>query len=105
MSPSDRFADARARQDPRFVMGANCIWWDHISKVSRGRGGLPCCPHCGGVLFEYSNEREWFGPVDRYEEEGHPGYRKFIEWLRGKCFKDQGTAVAAYRAQGGEVSI
>ena len=80
--------------DQRIVHGF-CTWWDSIQKAGR-KGNLPACPHCGSVLFEMANEVEWFKGVDRYEREGHPGYRKFVEWLRGKCFKNYDIAMEAY---------
>jgi hypothetical protein len=77
--------------DTRIAYGANCPWWDSIDKVgSNGKGplgSLPCCPHCKGVLFEMDDEEEWFRGVDAHEKNGAPGYRAFIEWLRGKCFR------------------
>ena len=74
------------------VYGANCVWWDSINKASRKSTGLPACPHCDGVLFEVSSE-EWFKKTNEYEK-AHSGYKKFIEWLRGKCFP---TTAAAYQ--------
>ncbi len=85
---------------PTIVYGANCVWWDDISKVGKlkGRSGydLPCCPHCNGVLFQ-QEEEDWWQGVTRYESEGHPGYKQFVEWWRGKCFKDLNTAKEAYK--------
>jgi hypothetical protein len=72
--------------DPRIVYGAGCSWWDSIDKVAKTASGLPCCPHCGGVLFEVANEARWWRDVQMFESEHEPGYRKFIEWLRGRCF-------------------
>jgi hypothetical protein len=91
-------------KDERIVYGATCVWWDSIDKVGRKEsadrvfGPLPCCPFCGGVLFELDNEAQWFAQVDAYEAKGHPGYRKFIEWQRGKCFPTHAAAFAAYNA-------
>lgn len=81
--------------------GARCTWWDSIGKVgltSPGPSGhrLPCCPHCGGMLFEMENEGQWFAGVDRHEVNGHPGYRAMIEWSRGKCFRNFAALEAAY---------
>jgi hypothetical protein len=76
-------------KDQRIVCGIACSWWDSIDKAG-GRGPLeiPCCPFCGGVLFEFEDANDWFSRVDKYDRE-HPGnnYRGFIEWLRGKCYK------------------
>lgn len=89
-------APAPAPTDPRIVTGARCTWWDSIDKTSSTRvGGLPCCPFCGGVLFEVANEAEWWGQVDVYAL-ANPGYRELIEFLRGRCFPDMDIARAAY---------
>lgn len=89
--------------DPRIVCGARCTWWDSIAKVANN--GLPCCPHCGGVLFEFADEAIWWIKVREFEAQGHPGYTKFIEWCRGQCHTSQSEALAAYRATGGEVTL
>lgn len=71
--------------------GVKCQWADKIENTGRTKlrepGGvtIPCCPRCSSVLFQIEEETWWAG-VDRYEREGHPGYRKFIEWKMGKCF-------------------
>jgi hypothetical protein len=83
--------------DARIVHGARCAWWDSIDKVATKPSGLPCCPHCGGVLMEVENEATWWDQVDRYGAKGNPGYRAFIEWLRGRCFRDFQTALDAHR--------
>lgn len=86
--------------DMRIAHGARCIWWDSISKVGT-RNGMPCCPFCRNVLLECPSEEEWFKQVDKYEALEHSGYRAFVEWLRGKCFKNSFVAKAVYeRATG-----
>lgn len=77
--------------DPRIVYGARCFWWDSIANVDKLPSGLPCCPICKGVLLEMDNETHWWEQVDRQEEK-EPGYRRFIEWLRGRCFKSMAVA-------------
>ena len=67
--------------------------------------GLPCCPHCGSVLFQIEAPK-WFAGADRYEREGrdgtpHPGYRDMIDWQRGKCFPSGQSAADAYQAETG----
>lgn len=93
-----------AHLDTRIAYGARCTWWDSIRKVGKtspGQSGMsiPCCPHCRGVLFEVDNEGKWFASVDKYEADGHPGYRAMMEWARGKCFKDMVTLKRAYDDQ------
>lgn len=94
--------------DSRFCYGANCTWFGSIHEISstlkhpRHRQsntddhGLPCCPICGGMLFELQDEREWWEGVDYFERgdyplpsaHPHPGYRAMWEWQRAqkKCF-------------------
>lgn len=85
------------------VYGANCVWWDSIDKVAvlntPSGHGLPCCPHCHGVLFQ-QDEKDWWLGVDRYERDGHPGYRKMVEWWRGRCFPTMDEVRAAYELHG-----
>lgn len=85
--------------DNRIVYGALCIWWDGIEKVGRN-GVLPCCPHCKGVLFEMNSPKQWWDGVEAHEANGHPGYRDFIEWLKGKCYPTTHEAKKAYEASG-----
>lgn len=67
------------------VYGVRCVWWDSIDKVGKKWGDLPCCPHCGSILYQM-DEAEWNSRVKKYEAEGHPGYEGFTTWRRGKCF-------------------
>jgi hypothetical protein len=93
-------------EDTRIVYGANCAWWDGIEKIGRietviqGRPAtLPCCPHCRGMLFEFATAGDWWRQVDKYtKESGDTGYRAFVEWWRGKHFKNFDEARAAYNA-------
>jgi hypothetical protein len=82
----------------RIVYGARCQWWDSIDKVATKPSGLPCCPRCGGVLFEVGSEERWWADVEAHEAKGSPGYRGFIEWLRGRCFPSYQAALDAYNA-------
>jgi len=89
--------------DNRIAYGARCMWWDGIRKVGKTAPGpsghsLPCCPHCGGMLFEMDNEGQWFAGVDRHEKNGNPGYRAMVEWGRGKCFGTYDDLKRAYSA-------
>jgi hypothetical protein len=86
--------------DQRVVYGATCTWWASIGDTERTPSGLPCCPHCGGVLFQMDTPAEWWAKVDAYERDHpHPGYRAFVEWLRGRCFRKLAVALAAYEAE------
>lgn len=94
--------------EQRIVYGARCSWWDDISKVGRtpkSNNGIsiPCCPHCGSVLFEMT-ESNWWKSVDHYEANRHPGYRKMVEWRRGKHFTTQAEAEIEYAKVEGRTS-
>jgi hypothetical protein len=86
--------------DERFCYGANCTWFGPISEVgTKGPHRLPCCPRCSGMLFEMPHEREWWAGADKYEADGHPGYRAMLEWQRDqkKCFRRMVDLTAAYQ--------
>lgn len=76
--------------DTRIALGAQCTWWDSIDKAAKLSNGLPCCPFCSRVLFEYPNEAAWWKDVKNYsEKEDDPDYPDFVEWLRGRdCITD-----------------
>ena len=71
----------------RIVYGANCTWWDSISKASQLPNGIPCCPFCKSVLFEFPTLAAFMEGAEKYEADGHPGYRELLTWQRGKCFR------------------
>lgn len=86
-------------KDKRIVYGAQCVWWGSISEVAtRGPMKLPCCPICKGMLLEMDSEDDWWAGVDR-QEAINPGYREFIQWLRGKCFKTHVKARDVFNAK------
>jgi hypothetical protein len=85
--------------DTRIVYGAGCLWWDNVEKAA-SRGGIPCCPFCGSVLFEVSDQKIWDEWAKRFEEDGHPNYTKLLTFMRGKCFKKMEDAEKAFAAQG-----
>lgn len=113
--------------DTRIVYGIRCLWWDSIDKVGttppfrRGRlepnpnggparyindgagplsPGLPCCPHCRGLLLEMPSMDAWMAGVPAHEAK-HPGYGEMLKWSRGKCFKTAAEQKAAYKAATG----
>lgn len=95
---------AANEKDTRIVYGAGCGWWDSIDKVGTLDGsGLPCCPHCHGVLFETESLDIWWEGVDKYEANGHPGYHAFVEWIRGKCISSWSEAKEIYERETGKV--
>jgi hypothetical protein len=88
--------------DARVVYGARCSWWDSISQIGKRQvngHSLPCCPKCGGVLFEIDSEVQWWANVDAHEAKGNPGYRKMMEWMRGKCMPSFEIARRIYESE------
>lgn len=97
--PNIRIPKNVTRLDTRIAYGAGCTWWDSIRQVGKTQGsGLPCCPHCGSVLYEVDSIAEWWSGVDQHEANGHPGYRAMIEWGRGRCYRDFDGLEAAFTA-------
>lgn len=111
---------AKRDADGRFCYGANCTWFGSIHETGATKPlnghSLPCCPLCGGMLFEMQDEGEWWDGIDMFEAgtyplpdaHPHPGYRAMWEWQRAqkKCFfqgRGQGLKglVAAYKAATG----
>lgn len=89
-------------KDTRFVYGARCVWFGPIRKVGKHPvNGLPCCPHCKSMLFEFDSEEKWWAQVDQFEATGAEGYRKMIEWAADKHFLTANDVVAAYKAATG----
>lgn len=86
--------------DTRIVYGALCVWWDDIHKVGKNSSGLPCCPHCRGVLMEMPDIETWNEGVEKYAKDtGDDQYPAFIEWLRGKCFRTIAEARGAFNRE------
>lgn len=86
-------------RDRRYVYGANCAWFGSINDVGVG-GGLPCCPHCGGMLFETENRHKFFTIPPAFEAD-HPGYTEMMQWLEeenklGPCRKTIQDAAELY---------
>lgn len=98
----------RRESDGRLCYGATCTWFGSIHEASSTKKhprhqqtindghDLPCCPICGGMLFEMQDEGEWWEGIDMFEKgtyprpdpRPHPGYRAMWEWQRAqkKCF-------------------
>lgn len=82
------------------VYGANCVWWDTIDKAGKTPEhngiSIPCCPHCGSVLFQIEDSK-WHDGVAAHDAK-NPGYADMIKWSQGKCFQSQYDCIAAYEA-------
>ena len=136
--------------DTRFCYGASCTWYGPITEVSDtsrhpahtyGRSpvalppnenaanatladGLPCCPICGGMLYEFESPAPWWDGVDKFERgdypypaylaakgpqpadwkpRPHPGYRKMCEWQKAqnRCFRHVAHLKNSYKKHAG----
>ena len=67
---SESIGGTMSNVDTRIAYGVGCTWWDSIHKVATKSGGLPCCPSCGGLLFEVPSDVEWWSGYE--EETGNP---------------------------------
>jgi len=70
----------------RVVFGAACCWWDRLEAAAQRDTGLPCCPHCGGLLYELEQDSWWSFARQHAEEARDERYLAFLEWLQGRCF-------------------
>jgi len=64
------------------VYGCDCTWWGSIDKAARTEPlsptdyQLPCCPHCGCLLFQIE-EDDWWNLVAEHAKEDED-YIQFI---------------------------
>ncbi len=118
----------KAMEDTRFCYGASCTWCGPISEVgntnehpahaalrdrvlyvknAKGEDrpikhsdhALPCCPNCGGMLLELEDAKIWWDGVEKYESEGHPGYKAMWQWQRQHkplCFRNVEVLMKTY---------
>ena len=106
-------------KDQRYAYGATCSWSGPIAEVGTGPVAmkvsgdrpvaLPCCPICGGVLFEIETEAAWWDAVAAFEKDGPcPNYSEFHRWVReeskaGRCQPVGQPLVDAFTAATGLV--
>lgn len=128
---------AQPEQDSRFCYGANCTWFGPITDVgSTGKYkvkdkaehfppfpgsadavdiSLPCCPCCGGMLFELPQESEFWLALQMFEAgtyqtqaeqpaaRPHPGYEAMWKWQQEQktCFATAQELAAAFKTATG----
>lgn len=74
----------------KIVYGAQCTFWGSIEDAgltSMDGHGVPCCPFCGGMLFEVSDPAKWQASIDRHAAV-EPDYPAIMAWSRGACLGD-----------------
>jgi hypothetical protein len=82
---------ATGASDPRICFGVNCTYWGICQNAGVQPGtGLPCCPHCFGLLWEYADEAEFMADAQEYQDAGHPGFVTMVMWMKDRyyCYKD-----------------
>ena len=87
--------------DPRYVRGAICLWHDNIDKTAvHPEAGIPCCPHCLGVLYEHPTAKEFWEPIEKYAKDNNkPEYVDLWKWSQGKCFRTYEEMCNAFEAR------
>jgi hypothetical protein len=83
--------------DPRIVNGARCMWWGHISEAGVLPSGIPCCPHCFGVLLQTESIEAWWAIVDAHDKL-HPGYRTIVSFAGRAHYRARFEVEAAISA-------
>lgn len=71
--------EKRSEQQPTPVWYGRCQHWTERWDVLV-KGGVPLCPIDGAPGFHA--DETWWPSVDRYEADGHPGYRAQVEGNR-----------------------
>lgn len=99
---SQRPAERHNNLSGIIVHGARCVWWDNIENAGALKAvhPLPCCPHCGSVLYQFDNETAFWAGSAEYDRT-HPGYINLMKWLKGKCFRTMADAAVTYEAETG----
>ena len=96
--------ESKPKYNGLHVYAAFCCWSGTIDKAGKTKPegeptkikgcsipippvSLPCCPYCGSVLYQIS-EQEWRDGIPKHVAEGHANYDKFLEWKesQGRCW-------------------
>jgi hypothetical protein len=87
--------------DTRYCYGARCTWSGPIQAVGTNGSGLPCCPHCRGVLFELPTEAEWWNGAEAFDRTNEPGYLDLMRWAakQPRCWRTIADLREAYRTR------
>ena len=89
-----------AEDQTRVLWYGSCgFWtddWDLIKTTDGTDGGIPCCPTCGCPGFIIT-AKQWFVGVEKFQADGHPRYREFIDSIKGKCFGRKADIVEQYQ--------
>jgi len=97
------------KYEPLHVWSTGCFWHGRIEATGRtGKCGMgiPCCPHCGSVLYQCS-QRKWEEGTKAYEQQGHVNYIAFMAWTeaQGKCWPTIDAAAQEFTATTGQPVI
>lgn len=81
--------------------------WSKLANTQADRRGVPLCPGCGAPGF-IADKSKWWDGAKQFEQDGHPGYVKFLRRNRERCLGRGGSMVREYdkwmerRVKGGE---
>lgn len=79
------------------VYGNNCTWYNDKSQAGINPNGLPCCPHCGSMLFEEKTEK-WENAILENALRD-PEYLDLLLWARGRCFRNFSALKTAFQSR------
>jgi len=94
-----RAGDVCEADDPQrqiWYAAGDCGYWTDDWDALRSNGGIPSSPCCGAVGFQADADK-WESGAERYAKDDHPLYLDFLQENKGKCFKDKGGFLAAFR--------
>jgi hypothetical protein len=87
-----QLASAAPPTQDRIAYGASCTWWGSLEDAGIGLA----CPHCHGPLIVGESLERWQQDLE-LQDALNPGYKAFIDWLRGHwCYPTMLEAEAAY---------
>jgi hypothetical protein len=74
-------SNARGSLKGLIVYGATCTFWGQITDAAQLPSGLPCCPHCHGILFQM-DFKDWFDQAMKYAKDNKdPEYLEFLFFM------------------------
>jgi hypothetical protein len=78
-----------------YAAGQCGYWTNDWSKLAKTAGGIPCCPQCGAVGFQCT-EQEWLGGAEKLEMNGHPKYVQFLIDEKELCDPEKKGIISRY---------
>lgn len=78
-----------------YSAGSCGYWTDDWDKLKLHFALIPCCPNCRAVGLQ-SEAGPWLKAAEEYEQQGNPGYVKFLNENKEKCVPGKGLLTRYY---------